>query len=212
MTDSGYRLLGSRGCGSLIVEAALRLAEIPYKYEEVNYEQPGPQRDRLFALNPLGQVPTLVLPDGSIMTESAAIIMMVDDVAPGAGLVPPKGAEERNPFLRWLVFMVAAVYPTWTYGDDPKKWLPGLPQSTLLRTTTDQHRQKMWSYVESVLEPAPWFLGERFSAVDLYVGAMTHWRPGAAWFRAECPKLAALGAEVERMPLLDPLFRQHFND
>jgi glutathione S-transferase len=97
MTDSVYRLLGCRGCGSLIVEAALRLAAIPYDYEEINYEQPGPQRDRLLALNPLGQVPTLVLPDGSIMTESAAIIMMIDDVAPDAGLVPPKGTEERNP-------------------------------------------------------------------------------------------------------------------
>jgi len=152
-----FGLLGCRGCGSVVVEAAFRLAGIPYDYEEVDYDQPGPPRDRLFALNPLGQVPTLIIPDGAIMTESAAIIMMIDDQAPEAGLVPPPGSEERNAFLRWLFFLVAAVYPTATYGDDPKKWLPGVTQSTMLRTTTDLHRQKLWGYAESAIDPAPWF-------------------------------------------------------
>jgi GST-like protein len=48
-----YRLLG-RGCGSFIVEAAFRLAEGSYEYEEVDYDEPGPARERLFALNPVG--------------------------------------------------------------------------------------------------------------------------------------------------------------
>ena len=209
MTEK-YRLLGCRGCGSIIVEAALRLAEIPYDYEEVDYEQPGPGRDRLFALNPLGQVPILVLPDGSIMTESAAMILMIDDRVPAAGLVPPADAEGRLPFLRWLMFLVAAIYPTHTYGDDPKKWLPGLAQSTLLRTTTDQHRQKLWGFVEASIAPDPWFLGKRFSALDLYVGAMVHWRPRQEWFRAECPKLASVAEETAKLPVVAPLFREQF--
>ncbi len=37
------------------------------------------------SLNPLGQVPTLVLPDGRVMTESAAIILHLADQAPQAG-------------------------------------------------------------------------------------------------------------------------------
>lgn len=210
MTEK-YRLLGCRGCGSIIVEAALRLAEIPYDYEEVDYDQPGPSRDRLFALNPLGQVPTLIMSDGGIMTESAAIIMMISEAAPEAGLVPAIGAEERLPFLRWLMFLVAAIYPTYTYGDDPKKWLPGLAQSTLLRTTTDQHRQKLWGFVENAIEPAPWFLGTRFSALDLYVGAMVNWRPRRDWFRAECPNLDSVAAAAEQLPAVQPLFRQQFS-
>ena len=103
------------------------------------------------------------------------------------GWVLPIGMDERLPFLRWMIFLVAAIYPTYTYGDDPKKWLPGLAQSTLLRTTTDQHRQRLWSFVEAAIEPAPWFLGTRFSALDLYVGAMVNWRPRREWFRADCP-------------------------
>lgn len=206
-----YRLLGCRGCGSFFVEAAFRLADIPYEYEEVDYDKPGPERDRLFALNPLGQVPTLILPDGAVVTESAAIVLIVNDMRPQAGLVPPAGSPERAGFLRWLVFLVAAVYPTFTYGDRPEKWLPDSEDSAALRKATDRHRESLWRQVEREIDPRPWFLGERFSALDIYVGAMVHWRPRQAWFAAECPKLSAVAAEVERHPALTPLFRASFD-
>jgi GST-like protein len=205
-----YTLLGCRGCGSVIVESAFRIAGIPYDYEEVDYDTPGAARDRLFSLNPLGQVPTLIMPDGSVMTESVAIIFMLDDKVPEAALVAPPGSGERNAFLRWIVFMVAAVYPTWTYGDDPKKWLPGVLDPMALRTATDRHREKLWNYVEHALSPDPWFLGRRFSALDLYVGAMVHWRPRQEWFARACPKLTAIANKVAELPAVGPLYREQF--
>ena len=208
---AGYRLLGCRGCGSFIVEAAFRLADIPYDFEEVDYDSPGPARDRLFALNPLGQVPTLVLPDGSVMTESAAIMLMVDDMAPDAGLVPAPGSSERNPFLRWLVFLVAAVYPTFTYGDNAEKWLPDSADASALREATDRRRERLWREVETAIDPHPWFLGSRFSALDIYVGAMVHWRPRKDWFARECPKLSSVAAETKQIPALVPLFADQFD-
>jgi len=53
-------------------------------------------------------------------------------------------------------------------------------------------------------------LGARFSALDLYIAVMTHWRPGHDWFRAECPKLVSVAEQAERLPALAPLFREHF--
>jgi hypothetical protein len=40
---------------------------------------------------------------------------------------------------------------------------------------------------------------------------MVHWRPRQTWFAQECPKLAGIAAEAERLPALGPLFRQHFD-
>ena len=57
-----YHLIASKGAGSMIVEAALALSTLPYEVEMIPYVEPGPQRERLVALNPLGQVPTLLLP------------------------------------------------------------------------------------------------------------------------------------------------------
>ncbi len=87
-----YTLFGTQGCGSTIVAAALALTAFPWGYEEVDYTQDGPERDRLLALNPLGQVPTLVLPNDEVMTESAAIILLLHDRAPHAELAPPGGS------------------------------------------------------------------------------------------------------------------------
>ncbi len=96
----------------------------PWGYEEVDYTQDGPERDRLLALNPLGQVPTLVLPNDEVMTESAAIILLLHDRAPHAELAPPGGSPLLPRFLRWLLFINAEIYPTCTYADHPQRWQP----------------------------------------------------------------------------------------
>ncbi len=144
-----HRLLGCKGCGSAIVEAAFALAGVPLEREEVDYSPGSPTRDRLLAVNPLGQVPALILPDGRVLTESLAIIHYLDDLEPGAALVPRPGDATRSAFYRWIVFIVAAIYPTYTYGDDPKKWVANEEGAKQLRESTDRHREALWLQVES---------------------------------------------------------------
>ncbi|HET9626043.1 MAG TPA: cupin domain-containing protein [Kofleriaceae bacterium] len=202
-----WKVLGTRGCGSVLVEAALTLAEIAYDREEVDYEHPGPGRDRLRAVNPLGQVPAVILPDGAVMTESAAIVMYIDELVPAAGLLPRPGDPLRRDALRWLIFLVAAVYPTFTYGDDPAKWVGDA--GPRLRDATEAHRQSLWRQVEASVR-GPWLLGARFSILDAYVAVMTHWRPRRAWFAEHCPKLAAIAAAADREPRLRALWAASF--
>jgi GST-like protein len=135
---------------------------------------------------------------------------MIDEMAPQAGLVPPQGSPERAKFLRWLAFIIAAIYPTFTYGDDPARWLAEGTDPGQLREATDRQRERSWRQVESAVAGAPWFLGERFSALDIYLGAMTHWRPRKDWFRTECPKVFAVATAAEEIPALKPLYRKHF--
>lgn len=197
-----YHLIASKSCGSMIVEAALALSKLPYDVEMIPYLEPGPQRDRLLALNPLGQVPTLLLPDGRAMTESAAIILHLADEAPAAGLVPPPSDPARPMFLRWLVFIAAAIYPTFAYGDDPARWASDEAAGKRLRQATDEHRKVLWRYFATQIPGKPWVLGERFSALDLYVAVMNMWRPGPDWFKQECPALAAIAGSVSKLDAL----------
>lgn len=205
----GYRLLGCPGCGSAIVECAFALAGIPLEVEEVDYEPGSPTRERLLAVNPLGQVPALALPDGRVMTESLAIVHYLADLAPGANLIPVAGHPARVEFLRWSTFLVAAIYPTFTYGDDPRKWVPDTQGAKTLRESTDRHRQALWLQVEAAAR-SPWFLGETFSAIDLYLAAMTRWRPRREWFEASAPKLAAIAGRAGSLPALAPVLARHF--
>jgi GST-like protein len=197
----GYRLIGNPGCGSAIVEAALALSSLPYQTEMLEIWQPGPERDRLFGLNPLGQVPVLILPDGSVMTESAAMVLHIIDRAPGAALAPPTDDPTRPAFLRWLVFLVASIYPTFTYGDDPGRYVNEPDARTELRAVADAECQRYWRLVETGI-PGPFMLGERQSALDLYVWVMSHWRPGRDWFRTYCPRLAHISDVLDADPRL----------
>ena len=193
-----HSLFAVKGWGSVIAEAAFAFAGVPYRLDHVDFEQPGPALDRLRAANPLCQLPTVILPDGRVMTESAAIILHLAEHAPAeAGLVPPAGAAYRPEFLRWLIFLVAAVYPTFTYGDDPSRYVEGEEARRGLRASTDALRKQLWRQMEAA-SGAPYFLGAERSAIDIYIWAMTHWRPGAAWFAQECPKLTAIAATLDR--------------
>jgi GST-like protein len=204
-----HRLLGCKGCGSAIVEAAFALAKVPLDYEEVDYGAGSATRERLLGVNPLGQVPTLVLPDGTVLTESLAIIHYLNDLAPRARLVPPKGDPARLAFLRWSTFLVAAVYPTFSYGDEPAKWVEDVKGAKQLREGTDRHREAQWLRLEEIAGE-PWFLGGKMSALDLYVAVMTRWRPGRKWFAANTPKLLSISQCASATPGVADVMKRNF--
>jgi glutathione S-transferase len=57
----------------------------------------GRDFDRIRQYNPLGRVPTLVLDDGEVLTESAMILDYLDDqVGPQRALLPPTGIARRD--------------------------------------------------------------------------------------------------------------------
>jgi GST-like protein len=205
----GYILYGAKGGGSMIVEAALTIAGASFTCVDLDWSEVGWDSAPLKALNPLGQVPTLVMPDRQVMTESAAMILHLDDIAPAAGLVPPQGHPGRPAFQRWLIFLVSAVYPTFTYGDDPKRWVGGDEAAgAKLRTGTDEHRKLLWRYLEGQTQ-GPWLLGDTWSALDLYMPPMAYWRPGRAWFEAECPRLYAIARAMEQHDVYGAILRRH---
>ena len=90
-----YRLYGRPGTGSVTIEAILETVGEPYEVEHVPRSPGGEVPDVLVRLNPLGQVPVLRLPDGEIMTESAAIALYLADKHPKAELAPLPGSTER---------------------------------------------------------------------------------------------------------------------
>ncbi len=197
-----YRLYATHGCGSMIVEIGFALAGVPFEIVDVPWSDTGWKSKALRKMNPLGQVPTLVLPDGKVMTESAAILLHLADTVPGFGLIPPPGHALRADFLRWQVFLVAAVYPTFTYADVPERWVGETRDEgagKTLRASTLAHRKDLWHFVEKQID-GPWFLGETFSALDVYVWAMSLWSPGRAWFKAECPRLHKIATRLDAHP------------
>ena len=202
-------LIGSLGCGSMIVELALAMTGLPHRLTDVPYLQAGPERERLLALNPLGQVPTLVLDDGTVMTESAAILLHLDGLAPSASLIPQAGEPGRAAFLNRLVLLVAAIYPTFTYGDDPARWTMEGEAADALRSRTDRAREALFRSWDAACGPGPFANGAAVTALDLYLMAMVHWRPRLAWFATHAPQLLGFAQAAGRHPALAPVLARH---
>ena len=211
---AAYRLFGRPGWGSTIVEAQLLGLGLPFEYEEVpDLFASEDGRRSLARYNPLAQVPTLVLPDGSVLSESAAITLHLADATGRDDFVPRAGDATRPQFLRWLVFLVANVYPTFTYADDPHRFVRDDAAAEAFAGAVGEYRKRLWGIVEAAAG-APWFLGGRFCALDIYVAVMSHWTPGRAWFEENAPRLSSIsrraGADERFMPAWKHNFPRDF--
>ena len=105
-----YKLYNSPGTGSSCVHAALTEAGADFELIGLDYDGGELQSDWYTKINPRQQVPTLQLPDGSIMTESAAILLHLADALPDSGLAPAPGSSERAQVNRWLLFAATNLY------------------------------------------------------------------------------------------------------
>src|SRR5271157_1836118 len=74
----------------------------PYQTKIIEYGPPMKAPEYL-AINPMGKVPALSH-DGTVVTETAAIIAYLADAFPQASLAPASGSVERGPYYRWLFF------------------------------------------------------------------------------------------------------------
>lgn len=203
------RLFGEPGWGSTIVEAQLDWYGLAYDFERVgDLFKSAESRQRLSAVNPLAQIPTLVLADGLVLTESAAITLYLADLTGQDSLVPRGRDATRAKFLRWLAFVVANVYPTYTYGDDPSRFVDGDAAQRSFKAHVNDYAKKLYAVLESAAG-SPWFFGERFSALDIYVAVLTRWRPGVEWFAASTPNLAAIAARTRELPALAACWRRN---
>jgi len=205
-------LYGCVGCGSAVVEAALILLGEDYDYVEAEPWTPSAAVEELRALNPLVQVPTLRLPDGTVMTETVAILLWLLERHPGR-LSPSPGNPLRPVFLRWLVYLPAAIYPMYTVGDFCDRWVMGEEAQAQLKQATIDRTLACWANVEAGLRPAPggWALGTPdWTVLDLYISMMTRWRPRRGVIRAVAPGVVAVAEKVDADPRLRDLWDRHF--
>ena len=159
------KLYGELGWGSVLTEAQLDWYGIDYDFERVGdlFKSPG-SRQKISEINPIAQIPTLVMADGTVMTESAAITLHLAELTGNETLVPAAGSAERAAFLRWLIFIVTNVYPTYTYGDDPSRFVARREGQEGFQKAVNEYAIKMFLVLENHAQQQ-WFLGERFSAL-----------------------------------------------
>jgi GST-like protein len=209
-----YVLYGDRGSGSAMVEMALAEAGQTAELRTVPLEGDHQLRAEYRAINPMGRLPTLLLPDGTPLTEHLAILLTIADRHPDAALLPPPGDPARARALRWMALMASEFYPLVTIWDYPARYTPDPAAAPGLRDRAQEQGREVLRVVEAHagLRGAgaePFLLGDRFSLADIPLAVMPRWMGGRAWTPANCPRLEALAQAVAARPTIAPIWRHH---
>ena len=206
-----YTVYGASGSGSMPVEATLTLLDLPFEVVEAPTWEGDEQRDKVAPVNPMRQLPALVMPDGEVMTESAAILVWLADRHPEAGLAPAVDDPKRGQFLRWMTFVPASIYSMYWVRDEPSR-LAGDDaddQARILERTAERIAE-CWRLMERQVEPGRFLLGDRMTVLDLYVAVASRWTPQRRRFYAEAPRMREVVRRVDALPELREFWRRRF--
>jgi GST-like protein len=199
-------LYGAKGSGAAAVECALRIARARFKWVEAASWEPGPGLKKLKKVNPLAQIPTLVLDDGSVMTESAAILIWLGQRYPRSGLLPSKPAQA----LRGLVYIAANCYAAIGVIDYPPRFCKDCDEATTerIRAGTKARLYEYWDIFADTfskeLKPA------KPGALDVLAAVVSRWSGTRQHLEKSRPAFYAKLQRVEADPLLAPVFRKYW--
>lgn len=204
-----YRLYGENGSGAGIVELAL--AEIGVAYEWLNVSlRDEEQRAAPYAgLNPQRKLPTLLTPSEEVLTESAAIVLVLDERHPDAALFPARGTPERAQALRWLAFLAAELYPLIEICDYPRRFAADDTAATGVRGAALGLWRQRWLLLENAISGDPWLVPSGLCATDLYLAVLSRWSLEPAWRAQHLPKVEAIVAAIALRPQLRAVWQRH---
>jgi GST-like protein len=158
-------------------------------------------------INPMGRLPTLILPDGTVVTESTAILLTLEARHPETGLLPPATDPGRAVALRWMMLVASEIYPCVTRNDYPERF--GAEPDSIRRRAVEMARE-LWQVIERAVAPSPFLLGDRLTLADLYLAVLSRWMGNEAWMPAHCPRIQALARSVATRPRLAAAWSRHF--
>ncbi len=186
-----YTLYYSPGTASMAVHQALLEIGAPYELKLVDFNKDAQHDAEYLKLNPHGVVPTLVV-DGKPVVESAALLMLLSERHPEAGLAPAIGSPERAAWLQWMVYLsnnLSATYRFWFYPLD----LGTAEHVPHISTALQQRVADVWDNLDAHLSAhGPYLLGEQFSSADILLTMLMRWSRNMPRKSAQWPALAKL--------------------
>jgi len=184
------KLFYKAGACSLSPHIVLREAGLDFTAEKVDLALKKTESGADYlTINPKGQVPALLLDDGSLLTEGVAIVQYLADRVPDRGLIPAAGTRSRYHAIEWLNYIATELHKGFSPLFNPKT-----PEE--YKTLSREKLDKQFDYLDSVLATQHFLLGARFSVADAYLFTILRW---AIAMQFDLKKRAHLSAYFDRV-------------
>jgi GST-like protein len=204
-------LYGSQGSGSAAIECALRRCFLPYRVVRASTWEEDSARAELARVSPLGQIPALVLDDGTVVTESAAILIHLGLEYPNAGLLPADPVA-RARALRGLVFIASNCYAAVGIIDYPERWTTSTEPADrdAMRQGARQRLHAHWEVFADTFAANPFLAGDAPGALDYLAAIVSKWSGARAHLASARPEFSATLARIEADPLVAKVVAAHW--
>lgn len=195
------KLYFSPGACSLSPRIVLNEAGIPFTAEQVDVRKKVTASGADFrTINPKGYVPALQLDDGKVLTEGAAIVQYLADLAPASGLAPAAGSFERYQLMEWLNYIAAEVHK----GFSPL-FMPGTSDDAKAAARTAVGNRL--NYIEQQMAGHDYLMGAQFTVADAYLFTVLGWCGYVGMSLDDWPALKSYMARVGARPAVQQALR-----
>lgn len=184
------------GTISIAVAIALHEADISYDAIKVDFNSGEQAKPAYHAINPKGRVPALVLDDGTILTETGAILDYVAAIAPDAGLIPSDAVVAAQ--MRSVMYYLAStMHINHAHKMRGMRWADQQSSFDDMTAKVPQNMNESARFIEENALQGPFVTGDKFTVSDAYLFIAGTWLPGDGVDISVYPKLAAFMEEME---------------
>lgn len=174
-----YQLYYAPGACSLTAHAALEWLQAQglarYTAHKLLLPQGDQRKAEYLAINPRGKVPVLMLADGTVLTETLAILRYLHATHPAAGLLPAAPLAEARGW-EWLSWLSSAVQShAFMLVFYPMRFAASEAVQAELEAHGRTLLQAHWADLESRLPAEGFALGRAFSVVDVHLAVFYRW-------------------------------------
>ncbi len=196
-----YTLYYSPSTASLAVHWMLIELGVPFELVTVDFESKAQKSPEYLAVNPSGHVPTLVI-DGVPHFECAALLMLLAERHPEAGLSPAPGTPQRADYFQWMFYCANTLQPAyraWFYPDEPE----GADNIEASQRHARARIETAWDRIDALLSDGrAYMLGPQISALDFLTTMLTRWSRNMPKTASAWPHLGAYINRMRKMPSL----------
>jgi len=162
-----------QGCsfGSIV---ALEWLAQPYRLCRINMPQ-DMQSDLYTQINPVRETPALLLEDGSVLTESAAILQNIANRGLDHGLGFKQGTREYDHLNQVIAFLNTTFFSSFSPLWRAYEMEENPPVQSVLREVGRQAVAQAHEQLEAALSNSEWLAGQQKTLADAYFIGLARW-------------------------------------
>ena len=165
-----YTVYGGRYTRTGLVLMVLDAAQLPYDRVDIDTVAGEHRGAAYLAINPAGYVPALRTLSGEVLHEAPAIMLYLCEQHGLSELAPPPGDALRGAFLTGVFYCANDIQPELKRLYFPERYVPpGASTGAIQELAYAALRERFGVLNQRLRDGGPYYLGERFSLVDLTI-------------------------------------------